>query len=59
MIIFNVDMLWREKMRITDKLSDLELLLTDYSNIQDEYIRGIIWELLVDRNQDKLNEKKD
>ena len=59
MITFNVDMLWREKMRITDKLSDLELLLTDYSNIQDEYIRGIIWELLVDRNQDKLNEKKD
>lgn len=59
MTIFNVDMLWREKMRITDKLSDLELLLTDYSNIQDEYIRGIIWELLVDRNQDKLNEKKD
>ena len=59
MIRFNVDMLWREKMRITDKLSDLELLLTDYSNIQDEYIRGIIWELLVDRNQDKLNEKKD
>ncbi len=45
-------------MRITDKLSDLELLLTDYSNIQDEYIRGIIWELLVDRGQNKLNEKK-
>ena len=46
-------------MDLTDKLSDLELLENDWENIQDIYVRGIIWRLMYERkNVLKKNENQ-